>query len=151
MCHPPAGVLHGRLIALAHSARSFARALVGTQIQSVVLLLYPTKHNAPRNLRCLSEKKKKMLLFRESSIRPFPVRRRSVALLLRRRMQPPAGAVLSTQTETAPEFGLWWRLPSHTSIPIEHWCARPLLPRKARESLVTMPNAPRTTQLYRHA
>ena len=43
MCHPPAVVLHGRLIALAHSARSFALALVDTQFQSVPLLPRPKK------------------------------------------------------------------------------------------------------------
>ena len=37
MCHPPAVVLHGRLIASAHSASSFALALVHTQFQSVPL------------------------------------------------------------------------------------------------------------------
>ena len=41
MCHHPAVVLHGRLIALAHSARSFALALLDTQFQSVPLLPRP--------------------------------------------------------------------------------------------------------------
>ena len=41
-------------------------------------------------------------LFRESSIRLFPARRRPVALIIRRRIQLPAGAVPSAQTETAP-------------------------------------------------
>ena len=35
VCHPPAVVLHGRLIVSAHSARSFALALFDGQIQSV--------------------------------------------------------------------------------------------------------------------
>ena len=43
-------------------------------------------------------KKKKTL--RENLIRLFPARRRPVALFLCR-IQPPAGAVPSTQTETA--------------------------------------------------
>ena len=38
-----AAVLHGHLIALAHSARSFARAFVDTQIQSVPVLSRPKK------------------------------------------------------------------------------------------------------------
>ena len=42
----------------------------------------------------------KKISFRESSIRIFPARRRTVAPLLRRRIQPPAGAVPSTQTKT---------------------------------------------------
>ena len=33
VCHPPAAVNHGRLIALAHSARSFTPTLVDTQFQ----------------------------------------------------------------------------------------------------------------------
>ena len=37
-----------------------------------------------------------------SSIRLFPARRRSVALLLRRRIQLPAGAAPFSQTKTAP-------------------------------------------------
>ena len=52
VCHPSAVVLHGRLIALAPSARSFALALVDAQFQSVPLLPRPKKQNAPRNVRC---------------------------------------------------------------------------------------------------
>ena len=51
-------VLRGRLIALAHSATSFALALVHTQFQPVPLLPRPKKQNAPRSLRCRSEKTK---------------------------------------------------------------------------------------------
>ena len=51
-------------------------------------------------------------VFTNSSIRLFPARRHSVALLLRRRIQPPAGAVPSTQTETAPQCSSWWRAPA---------------------------------------
>ena len=39
---------HGRLIALAQSARSFAPALVATPFQSVPLLPRPEKQNTPR-------------------------------------------------------------------------------------------------------
>ena len=53
VCHPPAAVNHGRLIALAHSARSFTPTLVDTQFQSVPLLPRLKKQNtAPRSLRC---------------------------------------------------------------------------------------------------
>ena len=43
VCHPSAVVPRGRLIALAHSASSFALALVHTQFQSVPLLPRPKK------------------------------------------------------------------------------------------------------------
>ena len=39
--NPPAVVLDGRLIALANSDRSFALALVGNSLQSVLLLPRP--------------------------------------------------------------------------------------------------------------
>ena len=53
MCHPPAVVLHGRLIALAHSARSFALALVDTQFQSVPFLPRPKKTRGSTQLAVL--------------------------------------------------------------------------------------------------
>ena len=49
--YPPAAVLRGRLIALAHSARPFALALVDAQFQSAPLLPRPKKKNAPRTSR----------------------------------------------------------------------------------------------------
>ena len=52
MCHSLAAVLHGRLVDLAYSARSFALALVDTQFQSVPFLPRPKKQYAPRSLRC---------------------------------------------------------------------------------------------------
>ena len=76
VCHSPAVVLHGCLVALALTTRSFALALVDTHFQSVPLLPRPITQNAPRSLWCWSEKQK--LSFRESSIRLFPARRRSV-------------------------------------------------------------------------
>ena len=51
--HPPAVVLHGRVIALGHPARSIALALVDTHFQPVPFILpRPKKQNAPRRLRC---------------------------------------------------------------------------------------------------
>ena len=52
VCRPPAVVLHGRLVALARSARAFALALIDAQFQSVPLFPRPKKQNAPRSLRC---------------------------------------------------------------------------------------------------
>ena len=45
-------VLHGRLMALAPSARFFALALADTQFHSVPLLPRPKKQHTPRSLRC---------------------------------------------------------------------------------------------------
>ena len=52
VCHPPAVVVDGRLIALAHSARSFGLAVVDAQFQSFPLFPRPRKQNAPSCLRC---------------------------------------------------------------------------------------------------
>ena len=47
--------LHGRLVALAQSTRSFARALVAIPFQSIPFLRHPEKQNAPRT--CSSDLK----------------------------------------------------------------------------------------------
>ena len=67
MCLPPAVVLRGCPIALAHSARSFSLALVDAQFQSVPLLPRPKRQNDLRSLRCWSEKQK--FSYRDSPFR----------------------------------------------------------------------------------
>ena len=61
VCHPPAVVLHGRLIALAHSARYFALALVDTQFQSVPLFPRPKKTKCSTQLAVLIWKTKNLV------------------------------------------------------------------------------------------
>ena len=88
----PAAVIHCRLVALAPSVRSFARALVATPFQSDPLLPRPEQLKAPR--ACGSDLiNKTNLIRRVSSIRLFHARQRFVTLLLCRRIQPPAGAI----------------------------------------------------------
>ena len=145
MCHPPAAVLYGRLIALAHSARSFARALVDTQFQSVSLLPRPPqkillaacgadlKNNNSRSGRVQSvscppvdDAQSPSSYVIESSLltAQFPQSKPRLRRSLAR-----GGTCLRARA-------------SRLSI-----AAPPLLPKKTRESWITMPNAPRTTQL----
>ena len=66
-------VLHGRLIALAHSARSFALALVDSHFQSVPLLARPKKQNKMLLAACGADLKNKILVqdeFNQSLPRP---------------------------------------------------------------------------------
>ena len=120
MCRP-AVVLHVRLIALAQPARSFARALVATPFQPVPLLLRPEN----KILRtCGSDLESKKLWRRVSSIRFFPTCRRSVSLLLRRRINPPTGAVRLCRSLACGSACLRART-SRLSI-----AALPLLPKK---------------------
>ena len=85
MCRP-AAVLHGHLIALARSARSFARALVATPFQLVPLLPRP-RNKVLLALAVLRQATKNNS--QDEVTRLFPVRRRSVSLLPRRLIRPP--------------------------------------------------------------
>ena len=131
VCHPSAVVLYCRLIALAHSARSFALCLVDTKFQSVHLLPRKKKQSAPRSLRCWSEKQ--IFSIRESSIRLFPARRRRVALLLCRRSQPPAGAVSPRKPRLRRSVARDGACRRARASRLSN-AAPPLLPKKTRES-----------------
>ena len=149
MCHHPAVVLHGRLIALAHSARSFALALVHTQFRSVSLLPR-AKKNKMLHAACGADlKNKKNRSGRVQPVSSPPVDGQSPSSFVVESSLLPAQFPprKPRPRRTVARGGACLRArASRSSI-----AAPPLLPKKTRESYVTMPNAPCTTQLYRHA
>ena len=144
MCHPPAVVLHGRLIALAHLARSFALAL--DDAHSNGFPFFPVPKNKMLLAACgadLQNKSSRPERVQSVSSPPVDAQSPSTSVVESSLLPAQFPPLKPRLRHSLARGGACFRArASRLSI-----AAPPLLPKKIHESLVTMPNAPGTTQL----